>query len=301
MFVLGICTTHLIAQDMFLAKRLTFSPAQQGFPTWSPDGNSIIFQRTDMQDRAGENGLWRMSADGQDAKQFFNELAEHPRMSPDGLQIVFDADTGYSIKIVPSEGGTPFTFLPDTIHIENGGLPCWSPDGTQIAFVERTGLSVCVYNLESGALTSIFQREGLLPLPGGWSNDGKSILIALMDRKTRKSTIWKVSSDGEKQIQIKGHRENFYRYLALSPEGSLLVYGAIEGRYVGLYVMPSGGGASLPLAVSPNGHNEGAVWSPDGTKIAFTSTRSGSFDIWVMDVDIKKIQDDLLAISEFPE
>jgi Tol biopolymer transport system component len=46
--------------------------------------------------------------------------------------------------------------------------------------------------------------------------------------------------------------------------------------------MPAAGGKSLPLAVTENSHNEGAVWK----KIAFNSTRSGNFDIWLMDVYI---------------
>jgi dipeptidyl aminopeptidase/acylaminoacyl peptidase len=28
-----------------------------------------------------------------------------------------------------------------------------------------------------------------------------------------------------------------------------------------------------------------ATWSPDGKKIAFNSTRSGNFDIWIMDIE----------------
>jgi hypothetical protein len=36
-----------------------------------------------------------------------------------------------------------------------------------------------------------------------------------------------------------------------------------------------------------------ATWSPDGTKIAFTSTRSGSFDIWIMDIDQAQLRNDL--------
>jgi Tol biopolymer transport system component len=274
--ILGICSTGLIAQDRFPVTQLTSDPAQEGFPTWSPDGRYLIYQHSDRQDSLGYNGLWRMLSNGSGAKQIFHELAEHPRWSPDGSLVVFDADTGNSIKMIPAEGGEPILFLPDSIHIENGGLACWSPDGTRIAFLEGSGLSVCVYDAKKGEISSIFRKEGFLPLPGGWTPDGKE------------------------KNQITGHHENFYRYLALTPDGSLLVYGVVENRQVGLYIMPAEGGPSLPLVVSEGGHNDGPSWSPDGNRLAFTSTRSGSFDIWVMDVDVEQLKKDLQADLRHP-
>jgi Tol biopolymer transport system component len=130
-------------------------------------------------------------------------------------------------------------------------------------------------------------------LPGGWCNDGKSILVANIDRQTRKCEMLKISSEGRVKTLIAGHNENFYRHLALSPDGSLLIYAVMEGKYLGLFIMPSAGGKSLPLAVTKDGHTEGAAWSPDGKKIAFTRTQGRNFDIWVMDVNIKKIKRDL--------
>ena len=55
--------------------------------------------------------------------------------------------------------------------------------------------------------------------------------------------------------------------------------------------MPAGGGKSLPLAVSKEGHNEAACWSPNGRKMAFTR----NFDIWVIDVNAEYLKAQLQA------
>jgi Tol biopolymer transport system component len=285
-------------QDMFTPRQLTWDPAQNGFATWSPDGKSIVYQHTDLRDTLGKNGLWLISADGKGLKQVYTGVAEHAKWSPDNRYIVFDADTGNSIRMIPSQGGEAIRFLPDSVMIGNGGLPCWSPDGSQVAFIERKGRSLCTYNLKTHELKSLFREEGKIPLPGGWWVDGKSILVAMMDPGTRKSTIERISADGKERTRIPCQHVNFYRHLALSPDGSLLIFGAVNGRYVGLYIMSSEGGPALPLAVTENSHNEGAAWSPDGRHIAFTSTRSGNFDIWIMDVDTDGIKAKLQAEAE---
>jgi len=47
------------AQDRFPVQRLTFDPAQEGFPRWSPDGTRIAFTST----RANSFDVWVMALD----------------------------------------------------------------------------------------------------------------------------------------------------------------------------------------------------------------------------------------------
>lgn len=292
-----IFVVSLFGQDKCNSTRITFDSAQEGFPTWSPDGKFIVYQHSSREDSLGKNGLWKMTADGKGAQQIFAGVAEHPKWSPDDRYIVFNADTGKSIKMIPVKGGAPIHILPDSIHILHGGSPCWSPDGSKIAFVEGSTLTLYTININNGELIKIFQGEGNVPLPACWTPDGKYVLTALMELPSRKSTIWKISSEGKENKQITGHHEMFYLHMGLSPDGSLLVYAAMVERNLGLWIMPAEGGKSIQIVSHP-GYNEGPCWSPNGTKIAFTSTRSGNFDIWVMDINSGQIKKELQILHE---
>jgi len=284
LILLIILSLQIYAQDLFNVKQLTFESAHEGFPTWTPDSKSIIYQYIFMGDTTWKNGLWKISVDGKNQQQIFRGIAEHPKCSPDGKYIVFDSDYGNSIKIISSDGGEAFSFLADSIKINKGGLPCWSPDASRIAFKDSEYF-LCIYDIKLNKTTRIFNKDGLLLLPACWSSDGQFILFSLLDKSTRKSTIWKISPEGKDLKQIMGHHENFYRYLDISPDGTLLMYGVFKNKHSGIYVMPWDGGTSLPISVSSESHNEGFCWSPDGSKIAFNSTRKGNFDIWIMEIN----------------
>jgi len=294
---LFVVSGTLYCQDKYPITRLTSDSTREGFPSWSPDGKTIVYSFFNIVEGKPIIGSCKISSDGGTPIQFTDFPTEHPQWSPDGRFIVYDADTGASIRMIEAEGGSPIRFLPDSIGIHNGGLPCWSPTGSHIAFKDGTTSSLWIYEVKTRTAARIFHEEGLLPLPGCWSRDGKSILIALMDRKSRVSTMWRISLDGKERQQITGHHAGFYRFLALSPDGSLLVYAAMEGRRLGLWIMTAQGGKSLPLVITALDHNECPAWSPDGKRLAFASGRTGHGDIYVMEVDVEKVKAELKSLN----
>lgn len=75
----------------------------------------------------------------------------------------------------------------------------------------------------------------------------------------------------------------------VSPDGQWITFSVgevdVEGNKTGrqIWIVPAAGGT--PKALTSEGSNTNARWSPDSKKIAFHSTRSGDSQIWVMDAD----------------
>jgi Tol biopolymer transport system component/DNA-binding winged helix-turn-helix (wHTH) protein len=142
--------------------------------------------------------LWRSRLDGSERLQltFSPMRALLPRWSPDGKQIVFNAnlpDTSWNIYLIQSTGGTPQPILPS----EQGQMDAnWSPDGDSLVFASFQDPVTAIYTIDLGS-----KRISTLPASAGlssprWSPDGRYVVAirrehpALMqfDRTTQKWT-----------------------------------------------------------------------------------------------------------------
>ena len=92
-------------------------------PLWSPDGSLILPDRY----IGGEEGLWVMRPDGEEARKIVDGETGWEAWSPDGARIAFARDGGL---FTVDRDGNDERRLPGLSGGSEGG---WSPDGTRIA------------------------------------------------------------------------------------------------------------------------------------------------------------------------
>jgi len=94
------------------------------------------------------------------------------------------------------------------------------------------------------------------------------------------SHIFRVPLDGGEQQQLTTGEEDAFQPV-ISPDGTLLAFGAERSGSDAILIMPAEGGEPRVL-VEGSGDNDRPRWSPDGSEVAFMSTRGGKSGIWVV-------------------
>lgn len=158
-------------------RQLTSTRANDGHPTWSPDGERIAFQRGDP------SRLYVMAADGSGQRRLTDDVATEaqPAWSPDGEWIAYVRKApGTEIRevwLVRPDGSErrPLTKLQ---AIADG--PAWSPDGRWIAFAsdDRDGrLEIYAIGVDGEGLRRLTTSiEGAFE--PAWAPDGVSLAFS---------------------------------------------------------------------------------------------------------------------------
>lgn len=119
-------------------------PKETYYPTWSPDGSTILFHLHDQEDKAHDNrDLWYVNVVDKKPIQFTNTPSFKegmPRFSPDGKWVAYMADDGGTweayVMAFP-DGKQPFK-----ISKKGGVWPHWNGKGDELYFWEGNNLMV---------------------------------------------------------------------------------------------------------------------------------------------------------------
>ncbi|HEY1215849.1 MAG TPA: winged helix-turn-helix domain-containing protein [Bryobacteraceae bacterium] len=290
--------------------RLTTNPARDDSPAWSPDGRLIAFLRFNTPVSAdvfvipalggAERKVTTISLRRQGttyAKHL--EDAGDLAWTPDGKWIAFGGhpsdDEAPGIWMVGIEG-TEKRRLTQVGGQEFGHwAPKFSPDGRTLAFIRERSLSAsAIYVLPlSSALMPAgspkrVTRESAAVQGLAWTASGRGLVFSSGGHQGL-SHMWKISVR-ERSAERAGQAEllSFGEHaagLSVARSGRL-VYSA-EFSNANIWKLTLGGQntpSTTPLVRSTL--KEGMPdYSPDGKRLAFASTRSGTEEIWVSDPD----------------
>ncbi|MCH7805236.1 MAG: serine/threonine-protein kinase [Acidobacteria bacterium] len=157
--------------------RLTFEPAFDFTPVWTPDGQRVVFRSSR---EGGQNNLFWKAADGtgQVERLTRSPNGQQPSsFSPDGKRLVFveqSPETGFDLHVLSMEGEPTSQPLLQTPFTEN--RPVLSPDGHWIAYQSNESGQAEVYvrpfpNVEEGKWR-ISREGGFSPL---WAPNGREL------------------------------------------------------------------------------------------------------------------------------
>ncbi len=234
------------------------------------------------------------------------------------LSAVDQANSATNIWLTDSTGAA----LKPLATLTNGSSasPAWSPNGAKIAFESFRALNgsnlaipaanIWVMNADGSNAIPLtrLNAETVSSIHSDWSPDGTKIAYdstrALdgRDLAVNSVNIWVMNADGTGGVPLTTLRATAASSVSpvWSPDGKKILYTssrALNGFDVAIparniWVMNADGSGSQPLTTHMAASSSNPAWSPDGTKIAYTSARAldgsndvGAANIWVMNAD----------------
>ncbi|MDX2149629.1 MAG: winged helix-turn-helix domain-containing protein [Bryobacteraceae bacterium] len=245
------------------------------FPRFSPDGESIAFQRS-FTVSAREVMVVRVGG-GEARRLTFDQrpVAGHA-WTGDGKEIVFSANRGDGEQLwrVPIRGGTPERVSTSSV---TALAPAVSRDGRRLAFTEQfTDANLYSY---SGAappkLTLESSRDDHSP---SFSPDGSRVVFA--SKRSGTEEIW-IADAGEAgpAVRLTSFRGPAAGSPRWSPDGQWIAFDARVSGSPDVYVMrPDGGG--MRKVTESDAAEFLPSWSRDSQWIYFATNRTGTRTIW---------------------
>ncbi len=270
--------------------RITSDPEEDTRPLWSPDGRLIAFHRGGQ-----APGVWVVGALGGTERKVADGVLPGSWSRDSAALLVNDNGVLWSIPVAAGERRR-LTWPPDGSADSD---PTLSPDGKYVAFVRTAGLNTSlsdIYRIEYRAagertppvrLTSVRARMTGVT----WTADSREVVFSSVHGGA--PALWRVSAfdPGEPQA-VEGAGPDAV-CPAVSPRGGRLAYATrridtnlwrLPAAADGRRVLSFDDAAAAPITRS-NRQDRLPQFSPDGSKLAFVSDRSGVDGIWVSNAD----------------
>jgi serine/threonine protein kinase len=290
-------------------ERLTEGP--DTLPRFSPDGSTILFLRAE----GDLLSAYRQSLVGGQARKLIENVVE-AEWSPDGSRIGFIRSRGGlrygTVGVADAQDGSER----EIAELEHAlyGLR-WAPDGRSILVISTTitgtsaGYDLMRIDVDRGDMERIDLGDEPGPIsPVVWSGYGNELLFArsgslVGDEGDRLGRLVRRNLDTGLEATL-FWTENIFPLLGVSTDCArfdivrpgVLVFDRVAVRQeLKEFTLERAGAVERRRLTQGQGRDRQPVYSPDGTRLLFTSNRSGNLDLWLLDLEsgaLRQLTDD---------
>jgi Tol biopolymer transport system component len=262
---------------------------------WSPDGSAFVFEATLRQGATSAYELFVYDVATDASRRLTNldtvrqstpgALVSSASWSPSGDRVAYcahlDATQQWDLLVVNADG-TGRHRLTDT-----PGSDClsdWSPDAQRLVFAsERTGraelFTVSPAGEDLNQLTTSAGTQLEMPDPT-WSPDGLRVAFLRFDVTCRLYTLFVTTVSSRETLEL-GRCTRSFQW---SPHGQMIAWSQSTQDDSGEVYIAQADGTSVVNLSRHAADDRRPQWSPDGSRVAFSSDRTGRVRVFVANV-----------------
>jgi len=283
----------------YLIQQVTNSPDDEAFPSFSSDGNSIIYQKY----VGGNWDIYQYNLQTQTQSVVIStpDDEELPAYSPDGTKLYYTSTSDDKRPIDPELKVREIMVmdLADryianlTQTVADDWLPRCNSSGSYLVFVsERSDLRRVPYTQKHSDIFIMeangnFQRNLTKSSDneGGacFNRDGSKIFFH--SNRNGNYDIFVMDVDGGHQMTVIDNPANDVNPYASLITDKIVFFSNRDGNYE-IYLANSDGSNQRRLTFNPAG-DFNPVFSPDGKNVAFHSNRDGNMDIFLINLAVE--------------